>query len=85
MHAICDNLNLGQDLSNPLCPLVVHVTTTPKPLSAFEVALYYAIKHGIDDRLDASRAKGVTPEKAKPIFSVQVCLQHCVCLGLARW
>ena len=72
MHAMCDNHHLAPDTSNPLCH-VVHTTTTPKPLSAFEKSLYSAIEHGIDDRLARSRAKGVTPEKAKPIFSVQVC------------
>nr|KAG5712996.1 hypothetical protein BaRGS_021790 [Batillaria attramentaria] len=37
----------------------------------FETSLYAAIEHGIDDRLAASRDKGVAPKDALPIFSVQ--------------
>ena len=72
MHALCDTHLLRPDNLNPAC-YALHPTTTESP---FEVSLYSAIEHGINDRLAASRAKGVTPAQAKPIFSVQVSQAH---------
>ncbi|KAK7505613.1 hypothetical protein BaRGS_00002884 [Batillaria attramentaria] len=74
MHALCDDHNLRPDYhsSNPACPhAVTRPTTTPLPVTHFETLLYPAIEHGIDDRLAASRDKGVAPKDALPIFSVQ--------------
>ncbi|XP_076460122.1 uncharacterized protein LOC143293099 [Babylonia areolata] len=73
VHDICDDHTIGAD-PHPdpnLCPNMIHTTTTEPPLSAFETSLYSAIEHGIDDRLRASRAKGITPKQALPIFSAQ--------------
>ncbi|XP_050398455.1 uncharacterized protein LOC126816209 [Patella vulgata] len=45
--------------------------TSPPPLTYFEINLYHSITRSIDDRLELSKARGITPAKAKPIFSKQ--------------
>ncbi|KAK7115104.1 uncharacterized protein [Littorina saxatilis] len=70
MHALCENHNLRPNYTNPACR-VAHVTTTAKPLTPFEQALFSAIEHGIDDRLQKTKELGISSAQAKPIFSVQ--------------
>ncbi|KAL8584922.1 hypothetical protein ACOMHN_043559 [Nucella lapillus] len=73
MHDICDDHTIALD-PNPdpkICPFHFHVTTQEPALTPFETSLFSAIEHDIDDRLRASRAKGITPQQAMPIFSAQ--------------
>ncbi|ESO82608.1 hypothetical protein LOTGIDRAFT_155622 [Lottia gigantea] len=91
LNASCLNPNLTITANGYNCEHKVfhRVTTTPKPLTYFEINLFHAISRTIDDRLQLSRARGITPEKAKPIFSKQdhtnkvyVRNTHCWAYGL---
>ncbi|ESO82604.1 hypothetical protein LOTGIDRAFT_155618 [Lottia gigantea] len=60
----CENNNTVQHHTRP--PL-----TKLPPLNYFEINLYHSIARSIDDRLELSKARGITSEKAKPIYSKQ--------------